>query len=66
MTDGTNRAMFNNLTFNFPKVPTVFSEYSMGQDANNVAIYGPGTYVLEKGDVIDITVTNLDAGKHPL
>ena len=66
MTDGTNRAMFNNITYNTPVVPPIFTELSMGSLATDVAVYGPSTYVLDMGDVVEMTVVNLDAGKHPL
>ncbi|EJC98544.1 Fet3 protein [Fomitiporia mediterranea MF3/22] len=70
MTDGTNRAMFNNITYNTPVVPSVFSAVSMdsvaGPGAADVAsAYGPWNYVLDDGDVVDILLMNSDAGKHP-
>ncbi|KZV80843.1 laccase [Exidia glandulosa HHB12029] len=65
LTDGTNRAMFNNITYNPPIVPTVFSELSLGQDAVQAQLYGPSSFVLNKGDVVELKVFNFDAGKHP-
>jgi len=65
MTDGTNRAMFNSITYNQPIVPPIFTQLSMGSLATDVDVYGPSTYVLNKNDVVELTVTNGDAGKHP-
>lgn len=50
-----------------PKVPTLFSQLSMGADASNPAIYGPQThaYVLAKGEVVDLQIVNWDANSHP-
>ncbi|KZS97466.1 Fet3 protein [Sistotremastrum niveocremeum HHB9708] len=65
MTDGTNRAMFNNITYNAPLVPALFSELTLGGNASVQAAYGPSAIVLDHLDVVELTVTNLDAGKHP-
>ena len=64
--DGTNRAMFNQQTYNAPLVPGVFSEMSLGPNATDVAAYGPYSFVLDHLEVIDIVLQNGDAGKHPL
>jgi iron transport multicopper oxidase len=66
MDDGTNRAMFNGVTFNPPLVPTVFSELTLGENATVASAYGPLSYVINYGDIVDIVVKNGDAGKHPL
>lgn len=71
MTDGTNHAMFNGITYDSPLVPSVFSALSLdavaGANASSVAsAYGPWNYVLNEGDVVDIELQNSDAGKHPL
>nr|AHZ58332.1 laccase [Auricularia auricula-judae] len=65
MTDGTNRAMFNNITYNPPVVPSIFSELSLGKDAVQAQLYGPTSFVLNQFDVVEIKVVNFDAGKHP-
>lgn len=65
MTDGTNRAMFNQKTFNSPIVPGIFSEMSLGANATNEAAYGPYSFVLDHLEVVDIIIENGDAGKHP-
>jgi iron transport multicopper oxidase len=65
-TDGTNRAFFNQFTFNNPLVPTVFSELSLGSNATIQQAYGPLSIVLNHLEVFDIVIQNADAGKHPL
>ena len=64
--DGTNRAMFNDQTYNSPLVPTLFSALSHGENATTAEAYGPYTFVLNHLEVIDIVLENGDAGKHPL
>lgn len=64
--DGTNRAMFNQITFNAPKVPGIFSALSLGPNATSEAAYGPLSFLIEYGDVVDLVIKNGDAGKHPL
>ncbi|KIM42143.1 multicopper oxidase [Hebeloma cylindrosporum] len=65
MDDGTNRAMFNQVTHNYPLVPSIFSELTLGQNATVQNAYGPLSFVIEHMDVVDIVVKNGDAGKHP-
>ncbi|KAF9003375.1 Fet3 protein [Cyathus striatus] len=65
MDDGTNHAMFNQITYNSPLVPAVFSEMTLGQNATVPEAYGPQSFVLDHGDIVDIVVKNGDAGKHP-
>ena len=64
--DGTNRAMFNQQTYNSPIVPSIFSEMSLGGNATDVTAYGPYAFVLDHLEVVDIVLQNGDAGKHPL
>jgi iron transport multicopper oxidase len=66
MDDGTNRARFNDVTYNAPIVPTVFSALTLGQNANISSAYGPTSYVVDHMKVFDIVLKNGDAGKHPL
>lgn len=66
MDDGTNHAMFNQVTYNSPLVPAVFSALSLGNNATVAEAYGPQSFVLEHLEVLDIVVKNGDAGKHPL
>jgi iron transport multicopper oxidase len=65
-TDGTNHAFINNVTFNYPLVPAVFSELSLGSNATIQEAYGPLSIVLEHLEVFDIVVQNADTGAHPL
>ncbi|KAF8067721.1 Fet3 protein [Lyophyllum atratum] len=65
MDDGTNHAMFNQITYNPPLVPTVFSALSLGSNATVAEAYGPLSFVVDHLDVIDIVIKNGDAGKHP-
>ena len=66
MTDGTNRALINQVTFNYGLVPTVFSELSLGSNATIQEAYGPLSIVLDHLEVFDIVIRNTDTGKHPL
>lgn len=66
MDDGTNRAMFNQITYNTPLVPAIFSELTLGTNATVATAYGPTSFVLDHLDVVDIVIKNGDAGKHPL
>lgn len=65
-TDGTNHAFINNVTFNYPLVPAVFSELSLGSKATIQQAYGPLSIVLQHLEVFDIVIQNGDTGKHPL
>ena len=65
-TDGTNHAFINDFTFNYPLVPTVFSELSLGSNATVQQAYGPLSIVLDHLEVFDIVIQNTDTGKHPL
>jgi len=66
MTDGTYRAMFNGITHNFPLVPSMFSELTLGPNATDPNAYGPLSFVLKYGDVVDLVVKNGDnRGGHP-
>ncbi|KAG6915686.1 hypothetical protein DXG01_010414 [Tephrocybe rancida] len=65
MDDGTNHAMFNQITYNTPLVPAVFSALSLDNNATVAEAYGPTSFVIEHLDVIDIVIKNGDAGKHP-
>ncbi|KAH9478002.1 Iron multicopper oxidase fer1 [Psilocybe cubensis] len=65
MNDGTNHAMFNQITYNSPLVPAIFSTMTLGPNATAQSAYGPLSFVIEHMDVVDIIVKNGDAGKHP-
>lgn len=66
MDDGTNHAMFNQVTFNTPLVPATLSELTLGSNATVAEAYGPYSFVLNHLEVVDIVIKNGDAGKHPL
>ncbi|KAF7899096.1 uncharacterized protein EAF01_008309 [Botrytis porri] len=65
--NGKPYAFFNNITYVSPKVPTLYSVMSTGDDAANAAVYGEFThsFVLNHQQTIEIVVNNLDSGKHP-
>ncbi|KAF4637511.1 hypothetical protein G7Y89_g556 [Cudoniella acicularis] len=65
--NGKPYAFFDNITYVAPKVPTLYTVMSAGQDAANPLIYGEYThsFVLEKDQIIEIVVNNHDSGKHP-
>lgn len=65
MDDGTNHAMFNDITYNTPLVPAILSELTLGDNATVAEAYGPLSFVLEHNEVIDIVLKNTDVGKHP-
>jgi iron transport multicopper oxidase len=66
MDDGTNHGTFNSVVFNYPKVPTILSELTLGDNATVQQAYGAQSFVLDQMDVVDLVVKNADAGKHPL
>ena len=66
MDDGTNHAMFNQVTYNAPLVPTILSERTLAENATVAGAYGPNHIVVDHLKVFDIVVQNGDAGKHPL
>ncbi|EGO03467.1 Fet3 ferroxidase [Serpula lacrymans var. lacrymans S7.3] len=65
MDDGTNRAMFNGVTYVPPLVPATLSVLTLGQNASVQEAYGPLSFVVNHLDFIDIQVNNSDTNKHP-
>ncbi|KAF4964509.1 hypothetical protein FSARC_7573 [Fusarium sarcochroum] len=65
--DGANYAFFNNITYRAPKVPTLYTVMTSGQEATNPQIYGTYThsFVLKKDEIVQIVVNNRDDGRHP-
>lgn len=65
--DGANYAFFNDVTYVEPKVPTLYTVLSSGDNATNPVIYGSNTnsFVLDKDEVVEIILNNNDPGKHP-
>jgi iron transport multicopper oxidase len=67
LNDGANYAFFNDITYVAPKVPTLYSVLSTGENATDPLIYGTNTnpFVLAAGEVVEIVLNNNDPGKHP-
>ncbi|KAK8865574.1 hypothetical protein IAR55_000718 [Kwoniella newhampshirensis] len=68
--DGTNRASFNNITYQMPMagmVPTMLTALTMGNDSFDTAVYGAQTnaFVYRHMQNVQLTVYNWDAGFHP-
>ncbi|KAM3443595.1 hypothetical protein MY4824_000481 [Beauveria thailandica] len=65
--DGSNYAFFNNNTYREPKVPSLYTALTAGELATNPKVYGDYTnsFVLEKDEVVQIIINNLDDGRHP-
>lgn len=65
--NGVNYAMFNDITYTPPKVPTLMTVLSSGEYAGDAEIYGSNTntYVLQHNEVVEIVLNNMDPGKHP-
>ncbi|KAI0287135.1 Fet3 protein [Russula brevipes] len=65
MTDGTNRAMFNQISYQSPLVPTVLSVLTLGSNATEATAYGTASIVLDHLSAVQIILKNGDVGKHP-
>ncbi|OMP82929.1 Iron transport multicopper oxidase FET3 [Diplodia seriata] len=65
--DGANYAFFNDVTYVEPKVPTLYTVLSTGDNATDPVIYGSNTnaFILDKDVVVEIVLNNNDPGKHP-
>ncbi|KAH8892032.1 hypothetical protein GQ53DRAFT_746474 [Thozetella sp. PMI_491] len=65
--DGANYAFLNDITYVSPKVPTLYTVLSSGDMATNADVYGTYThsFVLDKDQVVQINLNNLDSGRHP-
>jgi iron transport multicopper oxidase len=66
MTDGTNRAMFNQVSYLAPLVPTVLSVLTLGSNATDPTPYGYSGFVLDHLNAVQIILKNGDIGNHPL
>lgn len=66
-TDGINHGTFNNVVFQLPKVPSLYSVLSMGSLAEDRKIYAETTnpFVLKHLQMVEIIVNNYDTGNHP-
>ncbi|KAJ9129952.1 Multicopper like protein [Coniochaeta hoffmannii] len=67
LNDGGNYAFFDNITYTAAKVPTLYTALSSGDLATDPRVYGEYThpFVLEKDQIVDIVVNNIDPGRHP-
>lgn len=67
--DGVQYALFNNITYTPPKVPTLYSVLLAASDelAQNSLVYGTNTntFVLQKDEIVEIVINNQDPGDHP-
>lgn len=65
--DGKNYAFFNNITYVAPKVPSLYTALSAGDDAVDPAVYGTYAhpFVLKNDEIVQLVVNNLDSGRHP-
>ncbi|TVY31799.1 Iron transport multicopper oxidase [Lachnellula subtilissima] len=65
--NGKPYAFFSNITYVSPKVPTLYTAMTTGEDAANPLVYGEysHSYVLAHNQIVEIVVNNLDTGKHP-
>jgi iron transport multicopper oxidase len=66
MSDGTNRAMFNGISYHPPLVPTVLSVLTLGSNATAATAYGPTSFVLPHLSAVQIILKNGDNNAHPL
>ncbi|KAH9958044.1 ferroxidase [Russula dissimulans] len=65
MSDGTNRAMFNGVSYVPPRVPSVLSALTLGSNATIQTAYGRSSYVIDHLTALEIVLKNGDVGKHP-
>jgi iron transport multicopper oxidase len=58
-------AFFNDVNYVPPKVPTLYTALSTGDNATNALIYGSHTnsFVLAQNQVVEIILNNDDPGK---
>ncbi|OXG27098.1 acidic laccase [Cryptococcus neoformans Bt15] len=66
--DGTNRASFNNITYQMPtSTPSMLTALTMGNDSFDAAVYGAMTnaFTYRHMSIVQLTVYNWDAGFHP-
>lgn len=66
MSDGTNRALFNQISYHPPLVPSVLSVLTLGSNATEATAYGPSSFVIDSLTSLQITLNNSDVNTHPL
>lgn len=64
--DNQNRAGFNNITYLYQKVPTLYSVLTSGETALDDEIYGINTnpMLVHYNDLVEIVINNFDSGYH--
>jgi iron transport multicopper oxidase len=62
--NGKPYAFFNDQTYTRPKVPSLYTALTSGEEATNEAVYGDYTnaFVLDHLDVVEVVLTNNDGG----
>ncbi|AET37747.1 ferroxidase FET5 Ecym_1526 [Eremothecium cymbalariae DBVPG len=66
LADGVNYALFNNISFVAPNVPTLTTVLTAGELAKTPFIYGNiNPFVLEYDEVVEVVINNFDDGAHP-
>lgn len=65
--DGKQYAFISNITYVSPKVPTLYTVMTTGEDATNPTVYGEysNSFILGHNQIIEIVINNRDTGKHP-
>jgi iron transport multicopper oxidase len=66
--DGENYAMFNEISYKPPIVPTLLTTLSVPSNySTDATVYGTSTnpFVLGHNNMVQIVLNNGDAGKHP-
>ena len=64
---GASYAFLNNITYTKPKVPSLYTVLSSGNESSNAVVYGDYTHsvVLQHNDVVELVLNNDDSGTHP-
>ncbi|KAF9942525.1 hypothetical protein BGZ75_007172 [Mortierella antarctica] len=67
LNDYSNKATFNDITYVMPKVPSLYTALTTGENASNEAVYGKYTHpmVLKHNSWVEIIINNDDPGNHP-
>jgi len=67
MTDYTNKATFNDITYVMPKVPSLYTALSTGNLSSNAEVYGRNAHALvaQHNEWVEFVINNADTGNHP-
>lgn len=65
--NGNGYAFLNNISYTAPKVPTLYTVLSAGDQVTDPTVYGEFTHpmILGHNDVVEIILNNNDKGSHP-